>query len=476
MKSSKSDAAASLTTMALPSTFLLAATLLWIPLLWLAVAPAFSHAQETSKNPLTPKYLIGNDVSLTNKSYPEIEKAIQRFSNRDAAGAQEFLEKAKAKYPKLAPAEVMMAKMLLLARNARGVQIYLERAATKHPEDPEAYLILADLAYNAQRTTESLSLFAYAAPLVEKYSENNKRKRNFTIRVLAGRAAVAERRQQWKQASSLLQKWLDIAPENAVPHTRMGVVLFRLDRAKESLAQFSKAREINPDSPHPFVSLGQLFYANGDNEEARKSFEKAYRENSSDPQIAQSFAEWLIQQGELDKAQKIAVALRKQSPDSIRALLLDGIVAYMQGQSDSAERTLQKVLSLDPRNARATDLMALLLIQSEKVQDQERALSYAENNAGWLPNNAQANVTKAYVLYELGRNAEAQKSLQQAGKMQIRADSTYLIAKILVAEGQKEKAIAALTSVVNRKTGLLIFRQKAAELLSKLQAERSETP
>ena len=137
--------------------------------------------------------------------YPEVEKAIQRFRNRDALGAQEYLDKAKEKYPKLAPPDVMMAKMQILTRNARAVLFYLERAATEYPEDPEAYLMLADLSFKSQRTAESLALFEYAAPLVEKFTANAKRKQKFNVRVLAGRAAVAERRQQWEKAQSYLK-------------------------------------------------------------------------------------------------------------------------------------------------------------------------------------------------------------------------------------------------------------------------------
>lgn len=430
--------------------------------------PSVGQAQEAAKNKLTPKFLIGDAVSLSNQDYPEVESAIQRFENRDIPGAQEFLERAKKKYPKLAPVDIMLAKMHLFYRSARGVQFYMERAASNTPEDPEAYLMLADQAFQAQRTTEALSLFEYASPLVEKFTGNSKRKRNFQIRVLAGRAAVAERRQKWEQASDYLNQWLAIDGENALAHTRMGIVLFRLDKAKESLASLNKARELNPDVPHPFVSLGQLFYANGENDKARKSFEKAYNENKSDAKVAQAYAEWLIQLQELDKAQQVAASLREQTPDSIPALLMDGIVAYMQKDSKRAESTFQKVLSLDPRNARATDLMALLLIESDNVSDKERALQYAQNNAERLRNNAQASVTRAYVLYELGRKAEAQKSLQEAGRLQIQPDSTYLIAKILHAEGQDDKALAALEKVTTQKGGLIIFRNEAEELVAEI--------
>ncbi len=435
------------------------------------VAPGLSHAQEGGTNKMTPKYLIGDAVSLSNREYPEIDKAIQRFENSDIPGAQDFLERAKEKYPKLAPVNVMLAKMHRFYRSARGLQFYLERATIETPDDPEAYLILADTAFRAQRTAESLALFEYAAPLAEKFTENAKRQRTFRIRVLAGRAAVAERRRQWDQASEYLEQWLALDPENALAHTRTGIVQFRLDKAKEALASLTKARELNPDAPHPFVSLGQLFYANDENDKARKSFEKAYNEDKSDAKVGQAYAEWLIQMQELDKAQQVAAELRNQTPDAIPALLMDGIVAYMQGDSARAESALQKVLSLDPRNAQATDLMALLLIDSDEVSDKERALQYAQNNSERLPNNAQASVTRAYVLYELGRKEEANTSLQSAGKLQIQPDSTYLIAKILAAEGQDDKAIAALEKIVGKKGGLIIFHKDAEELLAQLNAK-----
>ncbi len=440
-------------------------------LLAACVAPGLSQAQQASSNKMSPKYLIGDAVSLSNRDYPEIDKAIQRFENSDVLGAQDFLERAKEKYPKLAPVSVMLAKMHLFYRSARGLQFYLERAATEAPDDPEAYLILADQAFRAQRTTEALALFEYASPLVEKFTENTKRKRNFQIRIFAGREAVAERRRQWDQAREYLEQWLAIDPENALAHTRMGIVLFRLDKAKEALTSLTKARELNPDAPHPFVSLGQLFYGNDEIEKARKSFEKAYNEDKSDAKVAQAYAEWLIQMQELDKAQQVATELRKQTPDAISALLMDGAVAYMKGQSDRAESALQKVLSLDPRNGQATDLMALLLIASDEVSDKERALQYAQNNAERLPNSAQANVTRAYVLYELGRKSEANQSLQDAGKLQIQPDSTFLIAKILAAEGQDDKAIAALEKIVDQKAGLILFRKEARELLAQLNAK-----
>ena len=143
---------------------------------------------------LTTEQLIGSAVSLSNKDYPEVDKAIQRFLNSDAKGALEYLNLAKEKYPKLPPTNVTFAKMQMAARNARAVRILLERAVIESPDDPEAYLLLADQAFQGNRITESAALFEFAAPLIESFTENSKRKRNFETALLAGRAAIAERR------------------------------------------------------------------------------------------------------------------------------------------------------------------------------------------------------------------------------------------------------------------------------------------
>jgi tetratricopeptide (TPR) repeat protein len=416
--------------------------------------------------------LIGSAVSLSNQQYPEIEKAIQRFRNNDGEGTLTFLKEARKKYPKLPPEYIILAKMqVLLGQNNQGAYNLLELQVAEDPKDPEAYLLLADQAFAGNRTAEAEALFEKAAPIVDAYTGNDKRKRDMQIRVLAGKAAVHERRAKWDQALALLKQWVDTDPDNAMSHARLGVTLFRLGKAKEAFDEFAKARKLNPEMPHPYASLGQLFTQTDDLENARKSYERAYNEDKNDPNTVRSYAEWLLQQGELDKAQQVAGELRKLTPDAPVAVLLDGVVAFMKGQNDRAEEAFIKVLALDPTNARANDLLALLLIESPDKADQERALGYADNNTTRYQNNSQANITKAYVLYKLGRMNEAQEPLQIGARGQLQTDSAYLIAKIMADQGQKDKARQALEQVLAQKQGLFIFRKQAQELLDKLSKE-----
>lgn len=422
---------------------------------------------------LTTESLIGNAVSLANRGYPEIDSAIQRFRNGDVQGAMDYLKQAKEKYPKLPPTDVTMAKMQLAARNGKAVRFLLERTVVQHPDDPEAFLLLADQAFMGGRTTEAEALFELVDPLVQKFDENKRRKKSFVIRVLAGRSAVAERRQQWDKARDMLDKWIESDPDSAAAHQRLGVALFRLKKSSESLKEFTKARELNSEVSHPFVILGQLFSQDGDEEKAKKSYERAYKEDKSDAKVAQAYAIWLIQQDKLDEAHDVAATLREQAPDSVTALLLDGIVAHMQGDLDRAEQTLTKVLSIDPSNETATNILALLLIESDDNADRERALRYAQMNAELYDRSVQANITLGWILFKLNRGSEAQAALQKGAQSgQLQADSKYLVAKIMSKqEGQKENTTAMLEQVLNQKKGLFLFRRDAEKLLEEIQAD-----
>ncbi len=441
---------------------------------WVAIAPAgFAQQQTGQQNLLTPEFLIGDAVSLADQRYPEIESAIQRFRNRDGAAAVEFLKRAKKKYPKLPPVNLMMAKMQTLTGNVAAVRALLDRTVVENPTDPETYLILADQAYRGNRTTEADALFEKAEPLVANFQENAKRKRNFKIRLLAGQSAVAERRGQWDQAQQLLTKWVEIDPQNAIAHARLGLTLFRLEQHQASRAEFIQARKLNPKLPHPEISLAQLFSQTGAQEEARQAYEAAYQEEADNEQTAQAYAVWLISQEKLEQAQQVAAALRQQAPNSLAGLVLDGVVAHLQGDSARAEQALQKALSIQPRHAQAIDLLALMLIDSEAVKDQERALSYAEINAGQYPTNGQVNITRAWVLHRLGRAADSQQALRKGIEAagQLPPDSYYLIARIMEDQGNTQQALQMIEKSLTLKTGLFVFRQDAEALADKLREQ-----
>lgn len=415
--------------------------------------------------------LIGSAVSTSNKKYPEIEDAIKRFRNQDVQGAREYLELARKDNPKLPPTDVTLAKLFYAFRNPAAAHQLLEKAAVDHPEDPEAYLLVGDRAFAEGRTIEAEAVFERAASIVSNFSGNDKRRQNFDIRVLAGRSAVLERRQKWDDAIELLAQWVKTDPQSATAHQRLGVTMFHTGKPEDALAEFKKAREVDPKTVHPQIVLGQLLTQQNELDKARKAYEQAYKDESKNDMTARAYAEWLLRQDDLDKAQEVAAAMRKEAPESVTALLLDGVVSRMRGDMKAAEAAFMKVIEIEPGHVTATDFLALILADSEKVADQERALSFAKINAERFSNLSKPLVTYAWVLYRLNRPQEGGQVLQAAFKAQnLNADSGYLVAKILMQQNQKEQAVKVLEGVLQQAgEGLFIYRKDAEELLKQLK-------
>jgi tetratricopeptide (TPR) repeat protein len=364
----------------------------------------------------------------------------------------------------------LMAKLWVFARQGDQARQYLEATVTNNPTDPEAYLLLADLAFAEGRTTEAHALFEKARGYVDKFADNAKRQQNFQIRVLAGLAAVQERRQQWEDANALLAKWAQLDPDSDAAHTRLGVTLYHLGKMDQALAEFKKARDMKATAPHPQVMLGSLYAQDHKSAEAQKAFEAAYAEDGKNENTARAYAQFLIQQDQLDKAQQVAAAMRKQQPNSIAALMLDGVIAKMRNQPQAAEEALTKVLSLDVTNADATNLLSLILADSTNPAQQEKALSYAKMNAQRFPNSSQANVAYAWVLTKLNRSNEAGEYLNRAVQARnLTADSAYLVARIFMQNNQKDQARTALEQVLQQSAGgMFMFRKDAEALLKEL--------
>ncbi|QDT00489.1 tetratricopeptide repeat protein [Adhaeretor mobilis] len=445
--------------------------LLLVPFLLLGLIACFPHSACAQ---LTTENLIGDSVSLSNRSYPEVEDAIQRFRNKDVDAARAFLDRAKEKYPKLPPTDITLAKMHIIGRDGSTARILLEKAATNSPDDPEAYLLLADDAFTSGRTTEAAVLFDKAGELTEAFTDNAKRKGKFEIRVLAGRAGVAERRQQWETAAGLLKNWIEMDAESAPAHQRLGITQFRLGQFDEARSEFKRARELREEFNHPEVVMGRLYAREGKDDLAKQAYQTAYSEDGDNEDTARSYAEYLLREEDISKASEVSQKLLAKNPKSIRALLLDGVIAKLQGDMDRAETDLNKILTIDPANADANNVLALLLVDSDDEDSKQKALRYAQVNAQRFPKSPQARVTLAWVLHKMGNDREAQQTLQNISGSNLSSDSGYLVSQMIADLGKRDQARKMLTQVLKQSQTMILFETKARALLEELEADSGD--
>ena len=433
-----------------------------------AVVSAASHA----KAQLSATALIGDSVSTPDSPrYSDIAEAIKRFNNRDVLGARTFLESAKRKEEKLPPVGVMLAKMYVLTNNGAAVRPALEQSINDEASDPEPYLILAESTLAANQTIEADALFDKSVKLIAAYKVNPKRARRLAIRAYRGRAAVAERRRNWQAAEADLKAWLKLDPDNATAHTRMGQTLCMLDRVQEGYKEFVEARNLDKERANPYVLVATTYERRGEQDKALEQFAKAYKQESKSETVLLTYAQSLIRAGKLSQAARVLKEARAAAPESFNVWLFSGVAARMAGDMDSAERALMRALSIQPSSRDAFDQIAQVLTAQDDEAKKARGLQFAATNAKLYEKNPDVNVTLAWALYQNDRSREATGALRkavQAGGGALSADSRVLVAKIYLANDNKENARRLLQSALNENRGVFVHKAEAEKLLASI--------
>lgn len=444
-----------------------------LPLFVLLAAALFMAPPREAAAQLSPEALIGDSVSEPDSArYSDVNEAIKRFNNRDILGAKQFLENAKRKDPKLPPVGVMLAKMYGLTNNGAAVRPALEQSIDEDPNDPEPYLLLAESTLQANQTIEADALYEKAVNLVNAYDANAKRKREMSIRAYSGRALVAERRKEWKEAAEDLRQWLKLDPEDATAHTRLGQALCMLDQVEEGRQEFETAKKLDDKRASPYVMVASMYERLGQQEQALEQFAKAYSEDRTNETTLVTYAQSLMRAGKLEDANKVLSTARRAVPSSFNVWLLSGVCYRMMNDATKAEQSLMRALSLQPGSRDVFDQLAQVLAESDDADKKSRALQFAATNAKLYPNNADVNVTLSWALYQNGRSREAtgvlRKALQSGGGA-LGADSRVLVAKIFIANKQPENAERLLSSSLTESQGIFVQRAEAEKLLAEMK-------
>lgn len=421
---------------------------------------------------VTAKTLIGKAVS-DDKEYGQIDNAIARFKDRDIDGCRAILERVRNDNAKLPPPGVMMAMLWLSVNQLMPARAELEQTVVKFPTDPEPYLMLADLAFQDRRVTDSSVLFDRATQLSGGYSENPKRKRDFEIRCNAGTAAVAEARRQWDAAQKHLTAWIGLDPDNAGAHFRLGNVLFHMGKEAEAVEQFREARKLDAKALQPELALARLYDEDGKKDVAKKWIEAAMKAAPQDSSVLLASAQWYLGQNDLKTAQSIADKALTLDAKSLEAKIVRGVVARVARDYAAAEKFFNEAHVQSPGNFPASNSLALVLIEADDKENQQRALEMAEANVARYrensPQQVSALTTLAWVYYKLGRREDAEKILDQIARNNaLSSDGAYYVAKLLNDRGEKDRARDILERVLTNEA-VFATRPDAVDLFEQLK-------
>jgi Tfp pilus assembly protein PilF len=142
----------------------------------------------------------------------------------------------------------------------------------------------------------------------------------------------------------------------------------------------------------------------------------------------------------------------------------------MSKKTKPAEDFFVQALGIAPANGDVINQLALLLIEQPGQAERNRAFQFAAMSAQLNNQSPDAQITYAWVLYQLGRTNDANVAFRNGLQMgNLSPDSSYLVAKLLVEQNNVDPAKQILKNALeNESQGIFIFRKDAQELLDKL--------
>lgn len=115
----------------------------------------------------------------------------------------------------------------------------------------------------------------------------------------------------------LMRKLIQLRPDHAHAYNALGYSLLeRKERIPEAMGLVEKALQLSPDDPAIMDSVGWGYYRSGNLDESVKMLRRAYAANP-DPEIAAHLGEVLWQRGDKEEAKKIWQDSLKANPSNV---------------------------------------------------------------------------------------------------------------------------------------------------------------
>jgi tetratricopeptide (TPR) repeat protein len=258
-------------------------------------------------------------------------------------------------------------------------------------------------------------------------------------------------------------------------YLNLGVVKAQARDFEGAAARFEKAAALDPQLPQVDYSLGvarfnarqfepaiapleRAVMQKPDDIEVRRLLALSYLEARAydkaatllakdpnverDPSLRFAYAMALVRSGATAQAQAIFTRLLAEQGQSAEVNVLLGQAQASDGDFESAVRSLDRALQIDPHVAEAHSTQGVIYLKQGRLDEAEKALraELADH-----PNDWQAQQNLSVVLDSRQRPDEALLLLRKIlGVRPEFADARYLLGKILLAQGAVEEAVQEL--------------------------------
>jgi tetratricopeptide (TPR) repeat protein len=280
------------------------------------------------------------------------------YSENNDTEAAEHLSKVLAMSPLDIEANLLMAHALIRSDDGAGAVKLLERIAERFPSRPgielnlaKAYLAAGDF----RRANEMLDSVLTAVPGASE--------------AILLRSELHLRDGEPEAALRIIEPMIEADPSNRKAQDLLIHAASATNRMDDAMTLLRKQSE-SEDDPIPLFKMGRLHLSQGKNKEAREAFERASALSPDSVSLLSQFTALDHIEGKTDEAMERLDEYLGRHPESAEGYLLKGGLQFTINDTEGAEKSLNRSVSIRPA---ATPHLLLVKILTESGRMEEAA-------------------------------------------------------------------------------------------------------
>lgn len=184
-----------------------------------------------------------------------------------------------------------------------------------------------------------------------------------------------------QEALAAFKQAVALDAEDAAAQNNLGVALLQEAQYNQAIEHILKAVELHPGSAQAYFNLGNAYLVAGDLEAAARQYRKSF---DLDPKQLEAKAMWagiLLKQNRVAEAQVAWEQILEEDPAHSLALRGLGVIAFMEGQPQSAVVYLETARDFQPADAATRFYLGLALRELGKPTEADAELGAALANS-----------------------------------------------------------------------------------------------
>jgi len=403
--------------------------------------------------------------------YGVVSNLLSRSQNREAALAA--MQGLAERNPEASGMQLALARLALQLQRPDVAIAAADRALVLDPSQSEAHVLRARGLVQAGELERGLQGLREAVAASPDDSE---------LRMAFGRLLIQA--ESYDEARAEFERLIERRPGDADLLYTLGLLSIEVERYEDARSYLTRLLETGRRSNDANFYLGRIAEIEGDREEALRHYRgvgdgdhfrearlrkalllgragegaaalemlRELRRDADEPQwrmrLYVTESQVLRDQQAYEEAMELLNQGLVEQPDSSELLYARALVAERLDRLDIMEIDLRAVLEMDPDNAAALNALGYTL--ADRTDRLDEAYDYISRAHAQHPDDAAILDSMGWVLYRMGRLAEAETYLRRAYEQMYDPEIASNLASLLWDQGQRQEARGVLDNALEQ--------------------------